>query len=390
MPDKMETTKTEKKNTTAYQLKKLLCKKEKQDLGNVERWKQIPVEYIVTANTLGIELNDYALKRLNESEDKDHALEAIYVTQFFTKEAKKLKKHDLADKLEAMAGNESLKAEDIAFYATKAIENELPKDKVLKKLAKAYLAEKEAEKALPQKLEDKVVGNTLDIVVVPLSEKKAYVYTEEIPESLDNVAINVYGIDAKPKDSVKAAVNAEVNKDMDSRISSCKVEIDGCKEGFWSLLGVGAGFSAVGGLLYAITKTPEMFYVTAGVGTGLPLLLSGILGGVYFCEKNNLKGLESRKSHLLNILEHPKINWLESRDLKGAYESAFSEKELPEMKIENNVVEKALRYVINHSNEIGLRGKFLDAYKNLIENLTDDKFNEMKIDMETKDGNHKD
>ncbi|MFH1638197.1 MAG: hypothetical protein ABIB71_07255 [Candidatus Woesearchaeota archaeon] len=379
----METTKTEQKNTTAYQLKKLLCKKEKQDLGNVERWKQIPVEYIVTANTLGIELNDHALKRLNESEDKDHALEAIYVTQFFTKEAKKLKKHDLANKLEAMVGNEGIATEDIAFYATKAIENELPKETVRKKLAKAYAQEQKAIEKPSTETKDYV-----DVVIVPTSENDAYVYVSPLPDDLTSASINVYSVNGKQKtleDSVRKLVSnasVQMGKELDNKIGYWKKEQRTSKIVGLAGLGGVLTFTGLGAVLYAVTGEPGTLAFFGGVLGGVSGFFSFAGLCTYSDQSGEIKKITQKKESFETLLN--RINWIQSEDLKEAYNCALSEKGSSPKAYKKKCIEKAVLHVISNSEEIGLKKPFKDAYWKQLEASNKNKFDEFKVKLDDK------
>ncbi|MFH1638515.1 MAG: hypothetical protein ABIB71_08875, partial [Candidatus Woesearchaeota archaeon] len=209
----METTKTKKDNKNAFQLKKLLGRKENQDLGDKSRWENIPVNYIVTANTLGIELNDYMVKRLNEAKDKELAFNSIYVANYFSEKARKLKKHELAKKLDAMVVDESIEPEDIAFYAIEAVKGELPKDRQLEKIAKSYMAARENSK---KPIDSKT--NTLDIVLMPMDNDGYcdvyldYKLKSRKEKSLEEITINVYGMGERDEDTLKNLLNIASEK----------------------------------------------------------------------------------------------------------------------------------------------------------------------------------
>ncbi|MFH1638195.1 MAG: hypothetical protein ABIB71_07245 [Candidatus Woesearchaeota archaeon] len=384
----MEETMNDQKNTTAYQLKKLLGKKEKQDLGNVERWKQIPVEYIVTANTLGIELNDYALKRLNDAEDKEHAFESIYVTQYFAKEARKLKKLDLANKLEAMVEDESIATEDIAFYATKAIENELPKEKVLKKLAKAYTAKAnvpkrtiQAKESKEEALEDKL--NEVNIVLVPVDADgfcNAYIdYEIKGRKSLENTVVNIYCTGELDEDAVNKAINIageEIYSKIKDKIScnfggeavaifgllSALADGVGCVVG----LGVGVAIDRV------IGTGNEGARIGALTGAGLiQAAMFGLAGHAYFDFKMEQKLGKKLKGC-------PNINVIKSKELENLWNVAFKNAEPKE--IREPLAKKAMLDSIDKSGaasvSYNLSPKIKDAYNKKME-LTN-KFEEKK------------
>ncbi|MFH1637230.1 MAG: hypothetical protein ABIB71_02285 [Candidatus Woesearchaeota archaeon] len=147
----MEETKTkEEENKTALQLKKFLTPSKKQDLGDKSRWEKIPVEYIITANTLGIELNDHALKRLNEAEGKREAFEAIYVAQHFSKKAIEKGMDELAEKLEAIVANHQIKTEDIGLYALESVKGTIDSEELEKKLLECYKAGRMQDENCPE------------------------------------------------------------------------------------------------------------------------------------------------------------------------------------------------------------------------------------------------
>ncbi|MFH1637235.1 MAG: hypothetical protein ABIB71_02310, partial [Candidatus Woesearchaeota archaeon] len=201
-------TKEEGRKKTATQLKKFLNPSKKQDLGNVERWKKIPVEYIVTANTLGIELNDYTLKRLNESEDKNHAFESVYVIQYFSKEARNAGKDELAETIEKMLLDNSIRTEELAMYAVEEIRKALPQKKSEKIIKKVKEAAKDADSLLNPRIEAK---NTLDIVLLPVNDKgKCSVYVEydfnkRIMDPMKDTAINIYSVGPKAESTIRPA-----------------------------------------------------------------------------------------------------------------------------------------------------------------------------------------
>ncbi|MFH1638044.1 MAG: hypothetical protein ABIB71_06470 [Candidatus Woesearchaeota archaeon] len=385
----IEKTINDGKDKTAYQLKKLLGNREKQDLGNVERWKQIPVEYIVTANTLGVELNDHALKRLNEAKDKEHAFESIYVTQYFAKEARKLKKDDLAEKLEAMVEDESLATEEIAFYATKAIENELPKDKVLEKLAKAfYTKETSLNRKKKEGLEEAV--NSLDIVLVPIDKEgycKAYAsYDINSNKRKDwkNIAVNVYSLGNRKPEALRGLLKRPAQNRLDQ---AARVEVihrnwgDGLgnytKIGYYLgghlglgtvSFGIGSGLGAVGAAIHnavssSISEAPYFPWCIGGGALALAIWEAAITYGPIsrLLEKHRIKQ-SSKDIENYDVL---KINWIESQDIKNLWAAAFKGKKAEPFK-ENDVVQEASRRVTLHGaglTTIGTSEELKEAYR---------------------------
>ncbi|MFH1638043.1 MAG: hypothetical protein ABIB71_06465 [Candidatus Woesearchaeota archaeon] len=382
----MEETINGGKDKAAYQLKKLLGKKEKQDLGDVERWKQIPVEYIVTANTLGIELNDHALKRLNEAKDKEHAFESIYVTQYFAKEARKLQKHDLAEKLEAMVEDESLATENLALYASKAIEDTLPKDKLLEKLAKAYSVDKKIQDVLPKVQELPQKGNTIDIILIPTDTEKAYVHVGELPESLENLVINVYSKDEGSKEEKQVAFNyAKENlkknidqklKDFEKNFSDTKKISVGSNAGGLGAICLGAGIGA------AATQSWGGALIGGGIGGLLEvaaLMATAVLWGGYgFHELKGCKKYRNKKEQFQKCFQPERINWIKDDGLEFAYNQAMSEKDVKPRGYDNEAVKKAVSSMLSNANSIGVVGKFSDVYT---KQMDLDKGKDMKISL---------
>ncbi|MFH1637847.1 MAG: hypothetical protein ABIB71_05465 [Candidatus Woesearchaeota archaeon] len=367
----METTKTEQKNTTAFQLKKLLGPSKKQDLGDVERWKQIPVEYIVTANTLGIELNDYALKRLNEAEDKNHALESIYVAQYFSKEARKLKKHDLANKLEAMVEDESLKTEDIALYAIKAIENELPKDKVLQKLAKAYAADKRIESVLPKENLENKVENILDVVLMPTDRERAYVYIGNLPKSMDNLTINIYSKNEESKEGKELAVKSlksTKEKSLESQVAYQLKEKNSNKKTSLALYGSALGCLALGTGIGAAAGDAVCGAITGGIFGAIISTFGVCFTGCWYSENKDYKEYKNQEEQFKKHFPTAKVNWIKDEDLEAAYSSATSEKEMPIKGYKNSAVEEAAQYLVDYGRRVGVRQDFINAYQEQLEN----------------------
>ncbi|MFH1637846.1 MAG: hypothetical protein ABIB71_05460 [Candidatus Woesearchaeota archaeon] len=330
----MEKTTSEQKDKTAYQLKKLLGSSKKQDLGNVERWKQIPVEYIVTANTLGIELNDSALKRLNEAEDKEHAFESIYVTQYFSKEAKKLKKHDLAKKLEGMVEDESIATEDIALYAISAIKGELPKKKLLEKLAKAYSVNKSPkEKRFKRKatLEKKL--NKINFVLVPVDKEgfcniyMEYDIKSTGPFALKNTKVNIYSMrnidDAAISKALEVAGKSIIAEAKKKKFF--KTEGSGIQYLITILLGtpVCCVLSAFfGTIIGSVTGSEEGMAIgaTAGALFGLATVAGAAsIPAIHYCSR---KPKERYGKALINSKVNA-VNVIESKDLNNLWEAAF-------------------------------------------------------------------
>ncbi|MFH1638193.1 MAG: hypothetical protein ABIB71_07235 [Candidatus Woesearchaeota archaeon] len=357
----METTKTEKQNTAAFQLKKLLCKQEKQDLGDKSRWENIPVNYIVTANTLGIELNNNTVKRLNNSEDKDLAFHSIYLAHYFSEIARNNGKENLAKELSAMVGDESIKTEEIAFYAIEAVKNELPKEEQLEKIAKAYLAK---NNVFIETLESKV--NTLDIVVLPTDKDNAYVYVGSFPESTENLTLNVYGINSSNQNDLNKDILKYVNKNIDSLtipwIDHWRDEKKKSKGLLLAQVGVIAVSEVAGGIFSFLEGEPSLFIAFSAIGGLIALTIPFPL---YFRHKENknLKSYEKRKLDLETSVSKAKINWIKDDDMEEVYNCATKGKEPSSGGFKNKRVQKAAKYLINNASEVGIRGSFLDTYR---------------------------
>ncbi|MFH1637231.1 MAG: hypothetical protein ABIB71_02290 [Candidatus Woesearchaeota archaeon] len=370
----MEETITEGQKKNILQLKKLLGSAKKQDLGDVEKWKQVPVEYIISAKTFGVELNDYALKRLSKAEDKEDALYSIMIAQHFGKAAERSGKKDLAERLKKMVEDESMKTEDIAFYATKAIENELPKDKVLEKLAKAYSVDKRKVK--------EGLENTLDIVLVPTDENNVYVHMGNVPKSLENLTLNVYSKNEKKEDLEKSVLEAAIS----SLKKRNEERIKGEKKGLFALGITTLLFPAVGSVV--LTGIPAA--LARGDNASLAML---IVGGAGFCAMGgfsgyliydsykNIKKALKKKDSLEKDLPGVKLNWIKDKGLEAIYDSTIAGKEAEEKKFENPIVKEALEWTIIDSTDIGVKGTFLDAYKRQLKLLEGEKKHELKINV---------
>ncbi|MFH1637234.1 MAG: hypothetical protein ABIB71_02305 [Candidatus Woesearchaeota archaeon] len=327
----MEETITKEQKKNILQLKKLLGPTKKQDLGDKSRWENIPVEYIITANTLGIELNDYALKRLSEAEDRHYALEAIYVAQHFGKIAKKEGKEDLAKKLEAMVMDEKISTQDIALYAAKAIENELPKEKLLEKLAKTHSAGKEAERYLSKTQTKKEVNQIIDAVLVPTDKDHVHLYVSNTERSLDNIVINVYGIKDKEKEAVKnkilKTIEERIGNKLDDNISLAHLRKEESKAIclLFSALGPIA-FSAITGAAYANDKSVTGL-VLGGILGGICSTGAVIFGSLWHSGSKDIKRLKKENKEYQNrILPNARFKWIKDKDLEAAYNAAISEK----------------------------------------------------------------
>ncbi|MFH1638316.1 MAG: hypothetical protein ABIB71_07870 [Candidatus Woesearchaeota archaeon] len=354
---------TNEERKTAYQLKKLLGRKENQDLGDKSRWENIPVNYIVTANTLGIELNDYALKRLNEAEDKDLAFNSIYVANYFSAYARKEGKEDLAKRLEGMVVDENVKTEDIAFYATKAMENELPKDKVLEKIAKAYTTGKTFESMLP-KSENKVESNNiLDIVLIPTDKENSYAHISSLPNSLDNLVINIYSkgeINTEAMQKVLKTSEHSLCKKLEENIGFYNDKLKDSR----TLCLLTSGLSAALAIAIPIlaTKIAPDFALFTAIAWPFPIL--AISNAVEW--RQSLKTAESyrkEKKEFEEIFPKAKINCIKSRDLESAYSSAMSGKELPDERFEHEAVKQAISRILHMTGEIGVKAALIEAYQ---------------------------
>ncbi|MFH1638315.1 MAG: glycine zipper family protein [Candidatus Woesearchaeota archaeon] len=341
----MEKTINDEKKT-ALQLKKLLGRKKNQDLGNVERWKNIPVNYIVTANTLGIELNDYTLKRLNESEDKDHAFESVYLVQYFSKEARNAGKEELAETLEKLVIDKSIKTEQLAMYAVEEIRKAMPQKKSKKLIKKVEEASKNVDNLLNPRVKAK---NTLDIVLLPINkEGSCAVYFDYNFKStfnpMKNTAVNVYSAGPK-KDSLikpsldfvaKEILSVEEQKDLGFMNLGNIALNDGGPMGLGDILGCGTIEALVFGFCGAVIGgvTGELFGAgnegcAIGAGVGLVIPTYVFIRPAY---RKYRKEANKKIARKLMDSEIEKINWIESKDLgnlcdialKGAQPTQFA------------------------------------------------------------------
>ncbi|MFH1637232.1 MAG: hypothetical protein ABIB71_02295 [Candidatus Woesearchaeota archaeon] len=353
--DKMQETITEEQKKTAFQLKKLLAPAKKQDLGDKSRWEKIPVEYIMSANTFGIDLNDYALNRLSEAEDKHYALEAIYVAQYFSKEARKKGKEEIAKEVEAMIGNEKISTEDLGLYAMKKMEGTIPKEKKLEKLMNAYHG-KTKEK------------NILDIVIVPTDKGHACASCTKLPKSLDNLIINIYSKDGDISSATETAEEL-IRKGLDEKIRHYESEIGTFKN---VTILTSCMNPVAWGIGVAISLSDPEFSMIAGLATGAAtglictLIPGATIGGCWYHSSKKLKKEEGKKAKLQEILSNAEINLIKDESLEAAYNAIIQGKE-PEVKqFKNASVKNAVIEIVAASRKNNLRNSFTEAYENIV------------------------
>ncbi|MFH1638041.1 MAG: hypothetical protein ABIB71_06455 [Candidatus Woesearchaeota archaeon] len=361
----MEKTINDGKDKAAYQLKKLLGNKEKQDLGDKSRWEKIPVNYIITANTLGVELNDCALKRLNESEDKDQAFYSVLLTQYFAKEARKLKKDDLAEQLEQMVEDDAIKTDELAMYAVRAIDNTLPKDKRLEKLAKVH-----SSKKIKNVLKKKEV--TLDIVLVPLDKENMYVHTylSDFPDTCDGLVVNIYSKD-KEGNKLEEGKTAFKNN-LEERMDVWKSNLKDPKMAAW-VIGLIAGSAVVGGAIAGlVTGDPKLFYIIGGVCGGGYGVCATIPALVAYSYSKKLKKANKSIESMEELFSKAEINWIKYDALENPYNSAMNGKEMKECRIEDKAVADALEQVCKKAKESKMWTSITKSYNKLLQKYKED------------------
>ncbi|MFH1638320.1 MAG: hypothetical protein ABIB71_07890 [Candidatus Woesearchaeota archaeon] len=157
----MEETK-QKKNVNASRLKQILGTPKKQDLGDPERWRNIPPSILVTAKTMDINLNDPALQRLNTCKDENeakNALKSIMIANYCSAKAKESGKVQLAEQIESMKYDKNVRPLDIGMYAEKSLSNGLGDfDKVLGRV-KDTIFKEERIKAASEVKRSRIVRN---------------------------------------------------------------------------------------------------------------------------------------------------------------------------------------------------------------------------------------
>ncbi|MFH1637233.1 MAG: hypothetical protein ABIB71_02300 [Candidatus Woesearchaeota archaeon] len=340
----------------SLQLKKLLGYKKEEDLGDKSRWEKTPVNYVIAANTLGVELDDYVLTRLQGAKDKNHALESIYVAQHFSREAKKRGKTGLAKELEDMIKDGCISTEELGIYAMKKVEGTVSKGSLLKKLGRAYCSGKEKGE------------NVLDIVFVPTDADNAFVYCSKLPYSLEDLTINVYTREST-KEQLESKLRTVINEELDKKIKNI-----GYKQMDLSLLSLtGTGF---GGILTAVPimvaiSPPETgvsvsaIVVVSFVGfLGLAVGSCGIYGSKLWYKNHKQKTVAQQEQvELKDLLSKAKVNWIEDESLESLYQSSVSRKEPSCKRIGNMVVKDAIECLIKVSRESKIRTVFTENYE---------------------------
>ncbi|MFH1638042.1 MAG: hypothetical protein ABIB71_06460 [Candidatus Woesearchaeota archaeon] len=322
----MEKTINDGKEKTAYQLKKLLGKKKNQDLGDKSRWENIPVNYIVTANTLGVELNDPVLKRLNGSGDKEQAFYSVMLTQYFSREMRKQGKQELATELEAMVENEAIATDELGIYALESIKKALPEKAVMEKLAKAYFMEHK------DGISDKP-GNQVDIVLLPMGKDNLHkdnvrVYMSEIPEDFESAIFNIYGREENLRESA-GIIRNQIKDSLDRKMSLDSKGRNKHKSYYASAIIAGTIVSLVGGLFALIYKD---YGGESNLAMGM-MVGGGIAGSLAFIGYNALlayaKGRDIKKAkkqieQLNDNLSKSNVNLIHSKALENAYAHAMA------------------------------------------------------------------
>ncbi|MFH1638516.1 MAG: hypothetical protein ABIB71_08880 [Candidatus Woesearchaeota archaeon] len=317
----------EKIKKQALQLKKLLGSPKKQNLGNVENWKNIPVNYIVTASTLGIELDDYAIKRLNNAEDKDKAFQSMMIVHYFSSDAEEKGNRELAGNLRKMVSDENISTEELGIYATKAMESSFSKRKLKQRLS-----------GIEKKIkEGGFEENVMDVVLFPTDREKAYVHLSNVPESLDNLIVNIYSKDKMANDladdTLKVA-EQEIKSKLGVEIEGLELKKKSSKK--WSYIWGGAALAAI-----AFTLESKIFHVGGALSVIFSSLAIGY-GTSWRDKSKELKGLIGREDGLKGKFSVARINWVHDKDLENAYNHAYGQKPLPKKEIDNDAVRKAM------------------------------------------------
>ncbi|MBI4447740.1 hypothetical protein HY643_02065 [Candidatus Woesearchaeota archaeon] len=157
-----ETPKSETQQTAAdkeVELKKLLKtrltkKAAPVQLGDVSKWeKASPIDLIV-AKKIGLDLDEDAIKRLNEDPD---GLYSLMAAAYFKKEAEKKGLTDVQTQIQDLIKDSSVSIKDLGIYASKALTDGLPqkeiekawnnlKEEVFKERKKVYKEEVDRER----------------------------------------------------------------------------------------------------------------------------------------------------------------------------------------------------------------------------------------------------
>ncbi|MFH1638317.1 MAG: hypothetical protein ABIB71_07875 [Candidatus Woesearchaeota archaeon] len=372
---KMKEETTTKDRKIALQLKKLLGRKENQDLGDKSRWENIPVNYIVTANTLGIELNDSALKRLNQSENKDEAFYSILIAQHFSTAAEKTGKKDLAEKLRLMVEDERISTQEFGIYALKEIQEGMTEEELKRCLENAQDVGDRADAkvkgiSLESRLEAK---NTVEIVLLPKNLRgECEVYVEysftKGRNAMENTAVNVYSLGLKEDSSVSSALGLASTKIQEIEDKK-KIKINNLiGKGLFKEESLDDGLAIItaGGFEAMLFCLPAMIfsfpsgflgglaagsispdYMPLGVvaGAAAPFAIAVTLPLRMFASPA-FQALRKEKNkniaRKLKDYDAEKVNWVKSNDLEEIFSKAVKDGEFETKPFEYGIVKRAI------------------------------------------------
>jgi len=341
---------TDSNNNQLLKLRSILKKPEQQEQPiDIEKYKTAsPIETLLL-RYLGKNLDDATLERLGK---EPGAWKSIVAIDYVIEKARKEGNSKLETELLEMVKNTKLKAEDIGLYAIKSLEGTIDEKELEQKLTKCYETAKQSieleKRKAKQGLEQKI--DSIDIVVLPISKEKFYVYVDDaVVKKPETLPVNVYFM-GKRDDSLLPIILEKGSKNFNKTLEN--------PEGAY-LAGtiLGGGMMALLSVLFVDSLNGSFGAV---LGTFIAIWGTSAVASHFISNKLTKYWPLRKKFKALKTYPPEKMNWIDCDDIKEVYEAGTSGKPV-KIGYNNPVVKKAVEHMLKKRIQ-GLSDEMREAY----------------------------